>query len=339
MNFKLTLALIFVAAIAGAVYFLNPFEKEEEKALPRPWFYQVSVDDMTSIGVQSEGYDVLFNKTSEGTWAFDIEGDIPPDHMRWGGIAYLLGGPQTKRDLTETKLIIEDPAEYGLADPHTIVDIGLTFDRYLQFRLGDKTTDGDHHYGQISGFPQLFLIADTWGEVVSRLAKEPPYPKYYVIRNPKSIEEFNLFPTTDDPDSDPAQLSFTKKNGEWVVTDYLVSADPHPVDVSKWEKILPLLSRPEGMKIHRHKVEDRDYTEWGIGDNSLSIEMRFRGVSESGTNYVDGVLLIIGDKSEEGDYYYGLNSQEGSMQPVLLLPAQWVDTLSGLYDEIPYANR
>ena len=47
MNFKVTLALIAVAAIAGAVYFLNPFEKEEEKALPRPWFYQVSVDDMT----------------------------------------------------------------------------------------------------------------------------------------------------------------------------------------------------------------------------------------------------------------------------------------------------
>ena len=52
------------------------------------------------------------------------------------------------------------------------------------------------------------------------------------------------------------------------------------------------------------KVKDRDYSEWGIGDNSLSIEMRFRGVSETGTNYVDGVLLLIGNKSEDGDYYY-----------------------------------
>ena len=130
--------------------------------------------------------------------------------------------------------------------------------------------------------------------MVSRLAKEPPYPKYYVIRDPRSIEEFNLFPPTDNP-NDPAQLSFTKKNGEWVVTDYLVSADAHPVDMSKWEKILPLLSRPEGMKVHRHKVEDRDYTEWGIGDNSLSLEIRFRGVSESGTNFVDGSLLLFGN--------------------------------------------
>ena len=78
MNLKVTFVLIIVAAIAGAIYFLNPFEKKEEKALPRPWFYQVSVDDMTSIGVESEGNNVFFNKTSEGTWAFDIEGDIPP---------------------------------------------------------------------------------------------------------------------------------------------------------------------------------------------------------------------------------------------------------------------
>ena len=174
--------------------------------------------------------------------------------------------------------------------------------------------------------------------MVSRLAKEPPYPKYYVVRDPRSIEEFNLFPPTDNP-NDPAQLSFTKKNGEWVVTDYLVSADAHPVDMSKWEKILPLLSRPEGMKVHRHKVEDRDYTEWGIGDNSLSLEIRFRGVSETGTNYVDGILLLIGNESEVGNYYYALNSQEGSMQPVLLLPAKWVDTLSSLYDDVPYANK
>ena len=84
MNLKVTFVLIIVAAIAGAIYFLNPFEKKEEKALPRPWFYQVSVDDMTSIGVESEGNNVFFNKTSEGTWAFDIEGDIPVSytHLR-----------------------------------------------------------------------------------------------------------------------------------------------------------------------------------------------------------------------------------------------------------------
>ena len=124
MSFKLTIALMVLLIAVGVVYYINPFEEVEYRDPPDPWFYQVSVDDMTAIEVIYQGEASSFIKTPSDTWAFAGEQSIPPDHMRWGGMAFLLGGPQTRRDLTETPTLIEDPAIYGLDNPHTTENIG-----------------------------------------------------------------------------------------------------------------------------------------------------------------------------------------------------------------------
>ena len=87
------------------------------------------------------------------------------------------------------------------------------------------------------------------------------------------------------------------------------------------------------------RVSDRDYSPWGIGESSPIIEIRFKGKTETGTVFTNGVLLLIGNKTEDGNSYYGMSDQEGTAQPVLLLPANWVDTLLRLYDDIPYAKN
>ncbi len=339
MNLKFTSALIILAAIAVAVYLFNPFTQEDEKKPPKPWFYQVSVDDMTSIQITHKDKSESFVKTPSDTWAFDWDVLIPPDHKRWGGIDFILGGPQTKRDLTETTTLIEDPAQYGLDNPHTVVSIGLTLNRTLEFRLGDKTTNGWHHYGQIIGFPQLFLIADSWGDVLARLAVEPPYPKWYIERPIDQISEINIFPESEDVKTDKAQLSFKReKDGTWRVIDYLVGKESHLVDEQKWQQLLPIIKGPDGVDVAVHKVRDRDYSQWGIGDNSAAVEIRFENTTEQGTKYTDGSLLLIGDLEPEGKGYYGKSAEEGITQPVLLFPKMWVETLLGIYDDIPYAQ-
>lgn len=329
-----------MAIIAATVYVINPFATEEIDEPSKPWFYQLSVDDMTSIMIAHGDKNESFIKTPADTWAFDWDVLIPPDHTRWGGIDFLLGGPQTKRDLTETSTLIEDPAMYGLDDPHTVVKIGLTLNRNLEFRLGDNTTDGKHHYGQIVGFPQLFLIADTWGDVIARIATEPPYPQWYIERPAELISEINIFPKSEDAKTDAAQLRFKReKDGTWRVIDYLVSTDPLPVDNKKWEVLLPVIGKgPSSVAIAVHKVNDRDYSQWGLGDNSAAIEIRFRNTTEQGTTYTDGSLLLIGDLNPEGTSYYGKSAEEGIIQPVLLFPKAWVETVLGIYDDIPYAQ-
>ena len=86
-------------------------------------------------------------------------------------------------------------------------------------------------------------------------------------------------------------------------------------------------------------VDDRDYSPWGIVDSSNSIEIRFSGTSDSGTRFTDGFLLRLGDKTEDGKFYYAKSESDFVRQPVLRLDAQWVDAVLGLFDDVPYGDE
>ena len=339
MSFKLTIALMVLLIAVGVVYYINPFEEVQYRDPPDPWFYQVSVDDMTSIEVIYQGETSSFIKTPSDTWAFAGEQNIPPDYNRWGGMAFLLGGPQTRRDLTETPTLIEDPAIYGLDNPHTTVNIGLTLDRSLQFHLGDKTTDGSNHYGQITGFPQLFLIADAWGDVLSRLVTEPPYPKWYTMTDIDNLAELNIFPEVDNISEREAQISFNReKDGSWTVINLLHGEEKKNVDFEVWSDYLPLMLATKDATVAVAKVPDKDYSPWGIGEKSASIEIRWKTESDRGVIYNYGMSMIIGNKTPDGKSYFVLPDQDNPVNPVLQLPSSWVDTLRGAYDAVVESN-
>ena len=76
-------------------------------------------------------------------------------------------------------------------------------------------------------------------------------------------------------------------------------------------------------------VDDQDYTPWGIGEDSDAIEIRFSGETERGTRFTDGVLLILGHKNEDGSAYYAKSETNFIRQPIINLPAEWVDTFVG----------
>ncbi|MFQ5893345.1 MAG: DUF4340 domain-containing protein, partial [Nitrospinota bacterium] len=281
---------------------------------------------------------VKFLKGDERTWAFDDPAGIPPSHTRWGGVTLLLSGPQTRRDLTATKTIIveEDRPQYGLDDPQTIVDVGLSADRQIQFRLGGTTTDGSHHYGEVIGFDELFLIASSWGDVLARLAYDPPLPKWFIKRDPQTIEEVNVY--RGDPESgESTYVSLKQEDGEWsVVKIPLDGGEERPVDPDRLGEILPLLAGPP-VSVAVPVVDDGDYAPYGIIDEGQAIEIRFSGLTDRGTRYIDGVLLSVGSKAPDGSGYYAKAESDFSRQPVLLLDPEWTETLLGLYDDIPYA--
>ena len=364
MNLKATAAIVVAALIVGAIAWSNVFEIAvtrlqgdlddyhvvqanlarwelvEKKAEKSPWFYQVHEDDIRTIRVTYlDDKSVSFYKTEEETWAFTDPEGIPPSYNRWGGITLLLSGPGTRRDLTAVQPVIDDPVQYGLDAPDTIVDVGLTANRSVQFRLGDLTTDGRHHYGQVEGFPDLFLIASSWGDVISRLANEPPVPKWYERRAPAEIVELNVYfgnPTTDDTHL----ISFTQdwRTKEWTVIDYAVDEEGQPIDLAVWEPLIPLVPGPEGMTVIVPAVDDQDYTPWGINDDSNAIEIRFSGETDRGTRFTDGVLLLLGDKSEDGSMYYAKSESNFIRQPIIGVPADWVDIFVTLAEDPPYGG-
>ena len=182
MNWKATLVLIVVAVVVATVAYINPFESPDEDKDDPPWFYQVSFDDVISIEISHFENQVSFTKIPPHAWVFEDPAEIPPDHFRWCVIVLLVSGPQPRRDCSSVRALVDDPAQYGLETPELVVNVGLTANRSIQFKLGDETADGSFNYAQVTGFPQLFLIPDAWGDARARLADDPPLRSEFCTR-------------------------------------------------------------------------------------------------------------------------------------------------------------
>jgi hypothetical protein len=371
MNLKLTIGLILFALLMllfvgaavgalgdtafGAVAKFTPFATQEERTEKSPWFYQVSFEDIISIEVNAGGNTERFSKNDKDAWVFERLDGIPPSHTRWGGIVLLVSGPQTRRDLTSgpsgfqadfatVRATIDDPAEYGLDDPTLVVRLGLTADRSLEFRLGDKTTDGNHHYGEVIGFDELFLIADIWGEVLARLANEPPLPKWWVYRAPETITEVNVYTgVTGQPDGPFLRLQ--QEEGEWFARSFDTDEENRPIDAEKWAEYLPLLGGPQEFEVEEYRVRSRDFLDWGMEFKGpeepyegKSIEIRFSGETERGTRFIDGVLFAFGNLTEDGRHYYATPVSDLAATPLVKIPAEWADALFELVENVPYAD-
>ena len=338
MKLRMTFLLVAVAVAVAVVAIINPFESEPERVPDSPWFYSVSMDDIKEIAVNYQDNRIRFIESDKGVWKFEDPAGIPTWHQRWGGMTLLLSGPHTRRDLTPTTLTLDNLAQYGLEDPATIIDVGLTEGRTIQFRLGDKTTDGLHHYGQVIGFPQLFLIADVWGDVLNRLALEPPLPRWYIKRDLEEIVELNIF-LGSYLDGDTPLLRFEERSGSWFVQDFTKDRARVAVDAERWAEVVPLLSGPPNVSVAESVVPFDDYTVFGITDDSNSIEIRYTEISDTGLKYNEGLTFIIGSLTPDQQWYYGREAGEAIGQPVLLLDVEWTDKLLALYDDIPYGEE
>ena len=371
MNWKFTVGLILIALLMllfvgaaagalgdtafGAVAKYTPFATVEEREPKSPWFYQVSFDDIISIEVNAGDNTERFFKNDQDAWVFERLDGIPPSHTRWGGIVLLVSGPQTRRDLTggpsgfqadfsTVRATIDDPAEYGLDSPTLVVKLGLTADRGLEFRLGDKTTDGNHHYGEVTGFDELFLIADIWGEVLARLANEPPLPKWWVYRDPETITEVNIYVGEPGEPEGPF-LRLQQEEGEWFARNFDTDEENRPVDAEKWAEYLPLFGGPRDFLVEEYRVRSRDFLDWGLEFKGpeepyegRSIEIRFSGETERGTRFIDGILFAFGNLTEDGMHYYATPVSDLAATPLIKIRADWADALFDLVEKVPYAD-
>ena len=85
-------------------------------------------------------------------------------------------------------------------------------------------------------------------------------------------------------------------------------------------------------------MDNRDYTAWGISEDSRAIEIRFAEISEFGTRFIDGNLFRIGDKTPDGEQYYAVPISDRIRTPVLRVDADWADSVFGLFETVPYAD-
>lgn len=341
MSLKITIGLLVIAVAVGVVAYINPFKSEEERVDKTPWFYQVAQEDIKAIEVTHLDKHVRFVKTGRA-WAFEEPTSLagfPPAWEIFQGTELILSGPRTQRDLTIAAATIDNPTQYGLDDPRTIVDVELTVDRHLRFKLGDLTANGEFYYGEVVGFPQLYLVVKIWGDVVARLANELPLPAWYVKRDIEDIVSASIFREDLEPETGTAIMEFLQEDGVWFVRDYRTSEtvpDRRPVDPERWNPVIPLLQGSPNIKVENMRVEDEDYSRWGIDEEvSSAIEIRFPDESDYGTVFLEHMSLLIGDKTPDGTGYYALWESDQFFRPTIIVDAEWVETLFGLFDDPP----
>ena len=193
MNIRLTILLLFVLAIFGALaLYFRPWDRPEPSTEP-PWAWRIDDDAIVHVEVSHQGRagdaiecsDDLVPITGErqfiaydkdlgrGKW-FIVDGDERSEvfHDKWAGTPLLLSGPKVNRVLGET---IENPAQYGLEPPESVIKVTEETGLSHEFRLGNKTPDEEYNYMSVDGTTQLYTVPEVWARVVNCLVVNPPY--------------------------------------------------------------------------------------------------------------------------------------------------------------------
>ena len=193
MNIRLTILLVFVLALFGALaLWFKPWEQDAPRE-DEPWAWRIDDDAIVRVEVTHRGQaggsiecsDEIISITGEvqtvaydkdlgrGKW-FIVEGEEREEvyQDRWAGTPLLLSGPQVNRVLGET---IENPAQYGLDPPETVIIITEETGLSYEFWLGNLTPDEGYSYMRLVGDTQLLTVPEVWGRVVNCLAVSPPF--------------------------------------------------------------------------------------------------------------------------------------------------------------------
>lgn len=193
MNIRLTILLVFVLVIFGALaLYFRPWDRPEPSDEP-PWAWRIDDDAIVRVEVQHQGQagdtiecsdDVIPVTGEEQSIAYDkdlgrgkwyiVQGEERTQVYRdkWAGTTLILSGPKVNRVLGET---IENPAQYGLAPPESIIRITEETGLSYEFQLGNKTPDEEYSYMIVGSSTELYTVPEIWARVVKCLAVNPPF--------------------------------------------------------------------------------------------------------------------------------------------------------------------
>ena len=344
MSLRITALLVFIALVVTTVAIINPWKSTPEIIEEAPWFYQVAWEDLERVSIEQEKAKITFFKTEDEVWWFEEPAGIMVSEARWGGIPFLLAGPRATRELVTELDTVENLDEYGLNNHTLIVDLGLKGGRNLQFVLGDATTDGQHYYAQVTGFPQLVLLPALWGNVVAKLIVEPPVPKWAISKQPNEINgihlykdtSFDVYATSPDVIYFPSPLYDPLVNPfAWSIRDSQIGPEPLDIDQDKWEPFYQNLGITPVIGIAKAREARKNYDEWGVVFDSPSVWIVFSETTQTGKQFPGGLKFTIGSKLSDGSGYYARydTNPQLAVQHIMVLDPDWTESILNLMND------
>ena len=317
--------LVLLVMVAGSLVFSqfrpsSPSEVEDEDVL----VITVSPEDIRQVTISYRGE--MQNFLQKGDyWYFDDAYQTPVDLDRWGGIVPLLSGPESRRVLLEEA---GDLSPFGLEEPQGLLSVQLTGDRGFQYLLGNRTEDGVSHYVQLEGSPQIYLVDAIWGDVITRLITEVPYPKWYYQSPSERASELEVT-------YQETKVSFVKNAKRvWQVNTSTRADERPPVDDQRWqEEVIPLLSGPSVQ--YQAAPELEDAAQYGLEEPFAVVRIEFGTFEESGLEVFRDREWSLGKKTEDGEGYY---AKLFGFPPVVVVDAEWVEGLLAIAESPPYVE-
>jgi Domain of unknown function (DUF4340) len=313
MNVRLSFLLVAVLIIFGGTFLVFNFTRAEEDPPQQPWLYKVPDDTIVHIEVTYNGQTGIYNKKpGSNNWFIQEEGKETPVFIeKWSGTPLLLSGPQVQRVLAAT---IDNPADYGLEPPQTIVKVtertGLTY----EFHMGDTTPDGQNQYARLVGDPKLFTVPQIWAQVINRLATEPPYARIYYVQGDNTLVHIGVV-------HDGQAVDYERQIGseEWhILTDSEV-----PVAEEKWSEILPSLSTAPVAQVVSDKIDEP--AKYGLESPQTRVRVT--------TSQEEPVDFYLGNATPDGQSRY---AQRRGTSELFTVPETWAKMLEGLATKPPY---
>ena len=164
------LILLLAVVLIAAIGYFQTRDTPPTRVAP-PFFYEIEAVDIVSVRVE-QGNTVESFVWDEGVgyWRFDDETKAGVDEERWGGMPVLLAGPRVERTLPGSLAL----GDLGLDPPIITAFIGLESGGEFKVLIGQLTPNGGSHYVKHSSSDTVYLVDASWGDVISRLATEPP---------------------------------------------------------------------------------------------------------------------------------------------------------------------
>ena len=323
-NAVVRLALLALAAlIAGAAWWALLRDGDDEERAPaarRERLYAVAQDDIASVAVRSANGEAAFRRGADGSWAFDADPPLPVNPDRWGGVTLLLSGPEVERVLIAAD-IGGGAGEFGLDAPSAVVRVGLADGSAVTARLGDKTPDGRNVYAQVEGRDAVALVNAPWGEALTRLASDPPFPSWFYAVDPARVR---LFEVERDGRAVTFLLGLTETDGEPSARVHAGGA-ARGLTADERAALLEIAGGPGEFRVLA--PDAASVAETGLREPSLIVRVSYERLASADGPRLASAVYAIGARLPDGAAYYAATQDADHL---LTFDAAWVEAASAL---------
>lgn len=178
MNVRFTVLLVLLVVVIGGLVGVTQLLRSETGVNRGERLYRLDYQELVTIGIEFEGEEIVFSKDG-GTWFIsgdEDKADFPVDEIRWSGVPFLLGGPEVTQNLTEIGEKLGNLELYGLDPPRGQITLTPASGLATGIQIGDLTPTEDGYYAKVENTAALYIMHNTWVDVMVRLVTEPPYP-------------------------------------------------------------------------------------------------------------------------------------------------------------------